>query len=1009
VFACAAVAAAAAFAQPMRPLAEPPAEPQPRVAYDMHSARINQIRATPDSTRLVTVGQDKTVRVWRMVDLVLMRTIHVPSAPGEEGSVRALAVLPDGREVIVGGWTGRAWRNGEAQLYRFDLASGRLLQTIRGFPDDIIEALALSPDGRRLAVGLNQGGLRIIDPGTGAQLFVDANYRKRVAFADFAPDGTLATTSADGCLRLYDRTNRLFLRSEYEVPSSSSGACSGTYEMGGVRFSPDGRRVAFGSLNRAQIVVYSLADKQVEVVKPPPDPQQRSLFSPNWTPDGLSLYMHGDYVGPGPTPLYRKKWGASGPPETLRLGSQLFTNVLPLADGDLIFSTTTPSLARYKSRDQSLRERLPPNGRFDFDNWQAFRLSRDAMRLALPMRSDGTDVRFFSLGGVASDPDVAYRTPVAGDSATLRPPQRGGGMQVQVELRKLGQAQSVIVNGRTFDLLAEQRVHSWATLAQRGVAVFGTQWSVLMLAADGRKLWENDLPAPAFQVTISEDGRWVVAAVGDGSLHWYAVDGGAEALGLFLHNNGKDWVAWLPDGRYASSYTGDNYFGWLVNRGDQVEPDFFRAVQFERDLYKPQEVAAALDPGGSHGTQAPQPLGKTIAQLSAPRVRIESISESTREVRFWIDPAGTPVSEVGVFVDGLPIVTAQQRRALAAGPAGPGAIRSVIVPEFLALDSVRVEATAARALGQDETVPLYPVTATPGARGRLRVLVVGVGTPSELPGSKLPAAVGDAEEFATTIRQKTDGRFASVEVHELHDRADDQPTKANILGAISELALSARPDDTTLVFSTSHGVAAEGDHYLMPGDAKPRDNDRLACAADAKNCREPKDSEHDRARVEIRRSGAPSFVSATELTDALRPMAGRRILILDACFSGASGIGSNPNTLIKRSASAQVAVMSSATGAQEGLFLKPGLPEEFREPGMRAGNRAYSVFADALAGTLWTTPRQQELSLDQWFDETKKATQDRIARLSKKVGTKYEQTPVMTAIPILRETVIIGR
>lgn len=152
----------------------PSTVPQPRVAYDMHGARINQIRATPDGQRLVSVSEDKTVRVWRLADLRLMRTIHVPSETGVEGAVRSLAITPDGREVIVGGWTGVAW-HGSGQIYRFDLATGRLLQRLGGFPG-VIESLAISRGGERLAVGLGGGGVRVLETASGRELLADTEY-----------------------------------------------------------------------------------------------------------------------------------------------------------------------------------------------------------------------------------------------------------------------------------------------------------------------------------------------------------------------------------------------------------------------------------------------------------------------------------------------------------------------------------------------------------------------------------------------------------------------------------------------------------------------------------------------------------------------------------------------------------------------------------------------------------------------------------------------------------------
>ena len=480
--------------------AAPSTAAQPRVAYAMHSARINQIRATPDFTRIVSVGQDKTARVWRAADLQLLRTLHVPSEAGEEGALRALALTPDGRHVIVGGWTGLAW-SGRGQLYRFELASGRLVQTWRGLPS-IVEALAISPDGRRLAVGLGgTAGLRVLDAASGRELAADGAYGERVSFVDFAPDGTLATTSADGCLRLYGPDGQITFRAAWPAAPPGGPACPGA-ALGGVRFSPDGKRLAFGHQDRPELVTMEVATRRVERVVQVPDAEQRSLCCPNWAADGDALYMHGTHAGGGATPLWRLHL-ASDRTERLDIGRQRFTNVLPLAGGDLLFSTTAPALARVDARGRVVAEALPPNGDFRFA-WDRFMLSADGTRLRLPLAADGGKVHRFDLAATperALVPEPGPSPADAGLSAPLR--DKPGAPALQAALEDLGYLQPVTLGARALQLKPFQSVRSWAQSPQDGGVALGTQWSVLELDGEGRIVWEHDLPAPAYQVAVT--------------------------------------------------------------------------------------------------------------------------------------------------------------------------------------------------------------------------------------------------------------------------------------------------------------------------------------------------------------------------------------------------------------------------------------------------------------------------------------------------------------------------
>ena len=959
--------------------AQPSAEAQPRVAYAMHSARINQIRATPDLRRLVTVSQDKTVRVWRLSDLALLRTIHVPSDAGEEGALRAVAITPDGREALVGGWTGVSW-SGQGQLYRVDLHTGRLLQTVRGLPS-IVESLSVSPDGLRVAVGLGgQAGLRLLDLKTGATLHTDAAYGGAVHFTDFAPDGSLASTSGDGCLRLYAPDGSIRFRAPYRAPdapapAAGSPACPGA-AMGGVRFSPDGRLLAFGYQDRNELVVMDPAQGRVVRVLKVDDADQRSLCCPNWAPDGAQLYMHGAHRSDGPTPLHRVNL-ADGRQQRMDVGRQRFTNVLPLPDGDLVFATTAPSLARLGPGGERRAEALPPNGDFRFD-WRQLRVSTDGQRLSLPMQAGSGPVRHFDL---QATPERAYRETTEADSRALQTPRREAALAVQAVLDEFGYQHPVRVGGQAVPLKPFQSVRSWANTPSRDAVVLGTQWSVLMTDAQGRIQWEQDLPAPAYQVTVSGDGRWVVVAVGDGTLRWYDRQG-RERLGLFLHSTGVDWVAWRHDGYYASSPGGDAFIGWLLNRGDEQTPDFHRAVQFERRLYRPDLVRAALATTVRRNADLGD-LAATLRGLAAPRVTIESLQAASdrpgwMDLRLSVQPTGREVREIGVYVDGLPVLPAAERVVSAAGAAA--FTRELRLPVSTATAQVRVEAETDESIGADESLPVQPPARAAPRRGRLWVVAAGVHRFDHVKDmTPLPFATNDARELAQALASQAGRAFSEVRPVVITEATLRKPTKAAIVEALQALK-DVGPDDTTLVFLASHGTTDAAEYYFMTKDSALDDAVRVYNA--------------QQARVGLPAGSAPSLLTGTELTTALRRLPGRRILILDTCESSAADGRSNPHTLLKRSASAQLAVMSAASGV---------------ESSYDSVESEHGVFTHALLGVLRSAT--QALSVRALFAAALPRVDVGIAKIRQMekdpaARAAIRQTPVLSSLPALDAAVL---
>src|SRR4029077_6115270 len=110
--------------------------------------------------RVVTAGDDKTVRIWNLRDGELIRTGHLPLGPAHAGTLKGFALSPDGRVIAAGGRTG--WDlDGRAWLYLIDAATGRFTGRIDGLPE-IICYLTYSRTGEYLAVGLcRDKGLRV--------------------------------------------------------------------------------------------------------------------------------------------------------------------------------------------------------------------------------------------------------------------------------------------------------------------------------------------------------------------------------------------------------------------------------------------------------------------------------------------------------------------------------------------------------------------------------------------------------------------------------------------------------------------------------------------------------------------------------------------------------------------------------------------------------------------------------------------------------------------------------
>jgi WD40 repeat protein len=138
--------------------------------------------------RLVAAGSGAEVRLWEAATGQLVRALHV-----SDGPVRSLALLPDGRFLLVG------VENGPLALW--DLSSGRPSRSLArhaGFAT----SLAVVPGGRFVASGGSDRVVRLWDPASGRAVLEMAGHDDTVT-AVAAGRTRLASASRDGTVRVW--------------------------------------------------------------------------------------------------------------------------------------------------------------------------------------------------------------------------------------------------------------------------------------------------------------------------------------------------------------------------------------------------------------------------------------------------------------------------------------------------------------------------------------------------------------------------------------------------------------------------------------------------------------------------------------------------------------------------------------------------------------------------------------------------------------------------------------
>lgn len=879
--------------------AAPSAVPQFRVDAAMHTAEIGQIRPDWPRNRVVTLGSDRTVRLWQLPSLRLIRVFRLPQEGAIEGLPLGLAVSPDGRTIAVAGWTGITWEK-KASIYIFDSATGRMLRRVGAFAD-VISALDWSPDGRYLAVGIGgTAGLKVLSTADWEVAAEDTAYNGPVSFVHFSSSGWLAAAAGDGSVRLYDAQHKLMARQSVGISRA----------LGGVRFSPDGKLLALGIVDKPMAVLLKVPTLELASVRKAPDPQQKGMCCIAWARDGSALYLNGEHEGTGPTPLYRFDDAGQGAPRRLPVGNQRFANMLPLPGGGMLFATTTPSLTLLSPGGEVLRTVSSVIGDFR-DGQRHLLLSAKADAISLPMARSGGRPRLFAVSGLDDSPTSL-------DAADLRPARlEAEGFALEAFVPADAPARPK-VNGKPLEIIPSDQVQAHA-FAHDGSALFvGTRWQLLKLDRQAQVLWRQSFSSAVRAVNAAADGAFVVITLSDGTARWLRQSDGQEVLAFFPHNNGHDWVLWRPDGYYASSEEGDQYVGWHVNRGMDRAPDFYRAVQFERVFYRPDLLRTALTQappvtrGGTPLSMQLEPIAPARLSIDDVRTRLNSRGRVEITLQVSAQAHALPMQQLAVYVNGLPVTPTRQRPL--AGPERTRVQRTLTVESDSRENDIRVEIDHGQSLGLAETfaelAPDVSLPSAPAARGRLFVVAIGINKFVNVPAERkerlqdLEFAAQDAQAFAEAMQRSARSLYREVKTVLLNDMSAVKPDKREIRSALATLQ-EAGPDDTVMVFLASHGFSDRaGNYFFMARDGQYGDIEKVV--------------ESDNAAGD-----ASSLVEGDDFFGALRQVAGRRILIVDTCHARRIEGLVDTHSLRKRSAASNLAFMVAAKGNEQSQEYSP--------------------------------------------------------------------------------------
>jgi WD40 repeat protein/uncharacterized caspase-like protein len=887
----------------------------------MHTAAIKGVDIDSSGRYAVTASEDKSARVWDVGSGRLLQVLHLPQGTGSEGTLDAQAMSPDGTLVAVAGITGYEWDN-TFSVDVFDRGSGRLVRRLHDLPN-LVTYLAFSPDGRWLAAGLSgTGGLRVWDANRWAAPLQDGSYGNLIESVSWSADGRLATSSADGQMRVYRVA-------EQGLTKLASGAAPGKKPFG-IAFSPDGLSLAVGYADESDRARVDVLDPNTLGLRFSPDMNGVTngiLVEVTWSLDGRSLYAAGTW---GLHNVIVRRWpdGGRGKAVDVQAASRRQVNGLrPLPGGgvlvaaanfwgvidahDIWHSRGTPPTAELRNKQTDVYGEA-------IKDFQGYALSQDASRVQFGFQRDGeVPYRF----------DVRRRALTPGTAADLFPPNVNG---LNVESWS-ADSKNPTLDGNSLPLDPDEQSLGLAISPDAQHFALGTVYKVRLFDVSGQQLWQRITPDLAYGVNIPANGKTVVAFLADGTIRWYRITDGRELLAFFPHADRQRWVLWTPSGYYDASPGGEDLIGWHLNRGADQAADFFPAARFRAKFHRPDVIDRVLDTldedealrladveSGRRAESAP-----SVARILPPVIDLMSPADvRTAEDKITIrararTAADAPVTGWRVRVNGQAVPL---ERGLARMQSA-GEEREVVVPlpaqdaevqVFAENDhgisspaTVRVTWTGRSDLAVPAHSPSTPNAAgsptdEPGTAGAfvirptLYVLSIGVSQYSHPDIPKLGLAAKDADDFVATMQRQKGKLYRDVQVRLL---TDAKATRDDVVDGLDWLQKQVTQHDVGMVFLSGHGLndASLGYVYL-PVNADP---------------------------AKLKRTG----VTMSDFRSTLANLTGKAVFFLDTCHAG-NVLGSmrkgeidDVSAVINELASAEngVVVFSSSTGRQSSL------------------------------------------------------------------------------------------